>query len=305
MKRSFLLLLLVLAFFATTTSGQNSRPPWIMGEVPSWTVGELPRLDIPGNYLKVEFAQDVDPDIAESKGENLIVSYLLSKAGVKLTSSKSLNVIEETRSTSVNGQSQSQSNLTRRGQKNVTVDGQSFGRYCLLDKYIQYKNGRYYFAGLYLVAEKNMSLASVPPITYGLDRGAWRSLIVPGWAQFYQGRTGAGVAFLGTEAALIGTTILFQHKVNIDLQRMNEATSIEVKEAYKQRYDKMSMYRNIAAGACVAWYAFNAIDAYTSKKGKLYYTIAYGSRSYSFAPSPIVIPQTGDVGFGLAFNMEF
>lgn len=197
------------------------------------------------------------------------------------------------------------STVNERYTSEVNVNGKAFGRYCLLDKYVQYKGGRYYFAGLYLIAEKNMTLASVPPITYDMDRGAWRSLIIPGWAQFYQGRTGAGIAFLGTEAALIGTTVFFQTKVNHNLQLINGATSIEVKQAYKQRYDQMSLYRNISAGACVAWYAFNAIDAFTSKKGKLYYTTAYGSRTFSFAPTPITLPTEDGVGIGLTCNVKF
>ena len=309
MKRSVVFLLFFSCVCSFIVCGQSrsvsSRPPWIAGEAPSWTTGELPRIDLQGNYLRVTFAQDVDPEIAESKGEDMIVSYLLTKAGVKIQSSRYLVVNEESNTANNNGRRRSQSNITRNAEKRVTVDGQTFGRYCLLDKYVQYKGGRYYFAGLYLVADKDMSLASVPPITYGMDRGAWRSLIVPGWGQFYQGRTGAGVAFLGVEAALVGTTMFFQNKVNINKQRINEATSIDVKQAYKQRYDSMSMYRNIAAGASLAWYAFNAVDAFTSKKGKLYYTVAYGNGFLSFSPAPVLIPDTGDMGVGLAFNYRF
>lgn len=309
MKRFILQLTLLLAFPFFTAYGQShavsSRPPWIMGEAPSWTVGELPKIDLQGNYLKVVFSQDVDPEIAESKGEQSIATYLLSKAGVHLQSQKEITVIEDTKTTSKNGNVRSQSNLSRRAAKQVTANGKTFGRYCLLDKYVQYKSGRYYFAGLYLVADKDMSLASVPPITYGMDRGAWRSLVLPGWGQFYQGRTGAGVAFLATEAALVGTTAFFQSKVSINAQRINEATSIDVKKAYKQRYDSMLMWRNIAAGASVAWYAYNAIDAFTSKKGKLYYTVAYGNGLLSFAPSPVIIPETGDAGLGISLCYSF
>lgn len=309
MKRFEVLLYAFLSVSNCIVFGQSksasSRPPWIMGEAPSWTTGELPRIDLQGNYLRVEFAQDVDPEIAESKGENMIVSYLLTKAGVRVQSQKNHTVIEESAATTNSSRSRSRSNLTRRAEKRVTVDGQTFGRYCLLDKYVQYKGGRYYFAGLYLVADKDMSLASVPPITYGIDRGAWRSLVIPGWGQFYQGRTGAGVAFLGVQAALLGTTVFFQNKVNINKQRIDEATSIDVKKAYKQRYDSMAMYRNLAAGASLAWYAYNAVDAFTSKKGKLYYTVAYGNGFLSFSPAPVLNPETGDLGVGLAFNYRF
>ena len=301
----FVLLTAVTILAAGQSRNVSSRPPWVMGEAPSWTVGELPVIDLQGNYLKVQFTQDADPEVAESKGEDMIVSYLVSKTGVSISSAKDLKVVEDSRSTSNNGRIRSQSNLTRKAGKTVIANGKTFGRYCLLDKYVQYKGGRYYFAGLYLVAEKDMSLASVPPITYGMDRGAWRSLIVPGWGQFYQGRTGAGIAFLATEAALVGTTVFFQSKVNINAQRINEATSIDIKQAYKERYDSARMWRNISAGASIAWYAYNAIDAFTSKKGRLYYTVAYGNGYLSLAPAPVMIPETGDAGFGIACNITF
>jgi hypothetical protein len=307
MKRT--LLFALTWFFPIFALGQShavsSRPPWIMGEAPSWTVGELPQINLQGNLLRVVFSQSNSPEAAEKDGDSQIVSFLLSRAGVSISSKEKYTIEEENTSTSKNGRIKTNGVSNDHYSSKIVVNGQTFGRYCLLDKYVQYKGGRYYFAGLYLVADKDMSLASVPPITYGMDRGAWRSLIVPGWGQFYQGRTGAGIAFLGVEAALVGTTVFFQNKVNINKQRIDEATSIDVKQAYKQRYDSMSMYRNIAAGASLAWYAFNAVDAFTSKKGRLYYTVAYGNGFISFSPAPVLIPETGDTGVGLAFNYRF
>ena len=255
--------------------------------------------------MRVAFTQNVTPESAEKDGEAQIISYLLSRAGVTISNTDTYIIEEENTSTSKNGRIKSSGKSYDKSSSKIVVNGKTFGRYCLLDKYVQYKGGRYYFAGLYLVAEKDMSLASVPPITYGMDRGAWRSLIVPGWGQFYQGRTGAGIAFLATEAALVGTTVFFQSKVNINAQRINEATSIDIKQAYKERYDSARMWRNISAGASIAWYAYNAIDAFTSKKGRLYYTVAYGNGYLSLAPAPVMIPETGDAGFGIACNITF
>lgn len=307
MKRIIITCFLLFVSFLLFSQSKNvsSRPPWIMGEAPSWSVGELPRIDLRGNVLHVVFTQDANPETAQKKGETEIISYLLSRAGYTLDSHDTLKLDHQSQSISDGKRTKTKSSVTERYASEVIVNGKAFGRYCLLDKYVQYKGGRYYFAGLYLVADKDMSLASVPPITYGMDRGAWRSLVVPGWGQFYQGRSGAGVAFLGVEAVLLGTTVFFQNKVNINKQRIDEATSIDVKKAYKQRYDSMSMYRNIAAGASLAWYAYNAVDAFTSKKGKLYYTVAYGNGFMTFSPAPVLIPDTGDMGVGLAFNYRF
>lgn len=300
-----IIFIIIVALQTVILSAQSSRPPWIMGEPPSWSAGQLPRIDLQGNVLRVVFTQDANPDTAQQKADNEIASYLIRRAGAHISSTDEISTVHESSTTSKGSRVKTTSSVNERYTNKIVVKGETFGRYCLLDKYVEYKNGRYYFGGLYLVAEKNMSLASVPPITYAMDRGAWRSCVMPGWAQFYTGRTGAGIVFLGTEAALVGTTIFFQNKVNINAQRINAASSIDVKEAYKQRYDNMVLYRNISAAASAAWYAYNVVDAFTSKKGKLQYTVAYGQNQFSLAPSPVLVPETGDMGMALALNIKF
>lgn len=282
-----------------------SRPPWIAGEAPSWNVGELPKIDLQGNILRVEFTQDANPETAEKKAEQAIAHYLLKRAGVYLTSEDNLALNHDSETVSTGRRSKERSVVKEQYKTQVTVNGKVYGRYSLIDKYTQYKGGRYYFAGLFLVAENDMTLTSIPPITYGMDRGAWRSLIFPGWAQLYTGRTGAGIGFMAVQAGFVASTIYLHSRADYSLQRMNESIGIKAKQAYKKEYDEMTTYRNISAGLCVAWYAFNVLDAFTSKQGKLYYTVAYGQSSFSFAPTPMIVPTSGNMGFGLACSINF
>lgn len=302
---------LLLIFFCgiiETTEAQSretsSRPPWIAGEAPSWNIGELPRIDLQGNILRVEFTQDVNPETAEKKAEQAIAQYLLKRAGVYLTSEDNLTLNHDSETISKGNRSRENSKVKEQYQSKVVVNGKVYGRYSLIDKYTQYKSGRYYFAGLFLVAEQDKTLAYIPPITYGMDRGAWRSLIIPGWAQLYTGRSGAGIGFMAVQAGLIASTIYLHSRADYSLQRMKEAMGINTKQIYKKDYDQMITYRNVSTGACIAWYAFNVLDAFTSKRGKLYYTVAFGQSSFSLAPIPTVDPVGGYMGLGLACSIK-
>lgn len=305
----YLLVIFLITMGANVVMAQSrktvSRPPWIAGEAPSWTVGELPRIDLQGNMLRVEFAQDANPEMAEKKAEEAVARYLLKRAGVDISAEDVLTLSHDSEIITRGSKSKMSAVVKEQYKSQVIVNGTVYGRYSLLDRYTQYKGGRYYFAGLFLVAEQGMSLASVPPITYGVDRGAWRSLLIPGWAQLYTGRTGAGIGYMAVQAGLIASTIYLHSRADYSWQRMNESRGIQTKQIYKKDYDQMIAYRNISAGVCVAWYALNAVDAFTSKRGKLYYTVAYGQAQLALAPTPIVSPASGELGFGLACNIKF
>lgn len=283
----------------------SNRPPWISGEVPSWTVGELPHVDLEGNILRVEFTQDADPETAEKKAEQAVAHYILKKAGVYLSSDEDLTLIHENETRHKGNKTKDYGSVREQYKSQVKVNGKVYGRYTLIDKYTQYKGGRYYFAGLFLVAEQDMTLAALPPITYSMDRGAWRSMVIPGWAQLYTGRTMAGIGYMTVQAGLIASSIYFHNRADYSLLRMNEAHGIRTKQIYKKDHDEMLLYRNISIGACAAWYALNVIDAFTSKRGKLYYTVAYGQSTLAIAPTPMIAPESGALGFGLACNINF
>ena len=122
-------------------------------------------------------------------------------------------------------------------------------------------------------------------------------MIIPGWSQMYTGRTTMGITFLTVEAGLIGGAFYTNYLADYYKKRQNEAYSISIKKDYKKKYDQMVSYRNIAAGAAAAWYVWNVIDAFTQKRGKLYYTRAYGQSQISVVPVALDENKLPTLGF--------
>ncbi len=292
----------ILSCFAQSKSKSN-QPPWVVGNPSSWAVGEYPRIDLQGNTLRVEFKRARTPEDAEVLAEESIAAYFTKRYGLEFNSTGLYNRKTTSHSSIARGRKKEYIDRNKRHERTIKFNGKVYGRFMLLDKYVEYSGGSWYFAGLYLVADQGMSLANIPPITYGVDRGAWRSCILPGWAQLYTGRTMAGITFMGVEAGLIGSAIYLNGLKSYNTQRMNEAYGISTKLAFKKKADKYTLYRNIALGTALAWYAYNIIDAFTSKSGKLYYTTAYGQ--YEFSLAPVAIPEIQEYAMGVSCRINF
>jgi len=272
--------------FSQSRSKAN-QPPWVIGSPSSWQVGELPHINLQGNLLKVYFSEGSTREAARTNAEKQLVQNITTQSGAVIARK---DKFQDTYTES-------------RNEKNITINGKTIARYTALDEYYEYANGMWHSAVLYLLAENDNTLAYVPPITYGIDRGAWRSIIIPGWSQLYTGRTGAGITFLVGQAGLIGGTLYINHLADYYKKRQNEAYSFNVKQDYKKRYDQTITYRNVALGASAAWYLWNVIDAFSSKRGKLYYTRAYGNSQFSVIP--IATDENKLPTLGITCNFNF
>lgn len=278
--------------------GSSNRPPWLTGKPSAWMAGELPNIQVPGNYLDIGKGAAKTREAARKEAIHAFVQNLITKASANISTT-------ETRHETVQRQltdGKMQERIDVNSQQDVTIDGKTVARYVLLDEYYEYANGRWHCAGLFLVAAEGMSLANVPPITYGVDHGAWRSLLLPGWAQLFQRRTAAGIGYMAVQAGLIGSTIYLNNLASYYRKRQNEAFNINVKQDYKKRFDQTNMMRNISAGVCAAWYVLNVIDAFTSQRGKLYYTTSYRSTQFSFAPTVVGLNTTPTLGLSCSLH---
>lgn len=282
---AILIVFFSLLFHSTPLLSQSKQetnlPPWITGNIPSWKQGELPPFHVGFNRMVVIFSEDKLPEVAAQKAERQLVSSIAKKKGVNISTTEQINTTDSRVTILKDNKVRESGTAETKYTSNIIIDGKSFAKFSLLDKHIQYKSGIYYFAALYLVADEGYELVNMPPVTYSMDKGAWRSLIIPGWAQFYTGQTGKGLAMIIGEAGFIGATIYTHGRMNYHKNRMYEANSIEIKQFYKKQYDNFYLYRNIAGGAALGWYLFNVIDAFTSKKGKLKYNITYHEISLS------------------------
>lgn len=123
---------------------------------------------------------------------------------------------------------------------------------------------------------------------YGIH-GMWRSMIVPGWGQFYKGSKAKGGMFLGGTAALAGTTVYFQSRITNCRNLAAQTNNPEHLRIYSRRISNFSTARNVCIGATAALYVWNLVDAVVApgarrivvKPAVMNTSNYYGSNPYS------------------------
>lgn len=297
-----IILLLCIGFLALSAASQSrshaNRPPWIVSKASSWQVGRLPDLNLRHNVLRVSFSVHKNREQAKENAKADFLREVLSHAGVDAKADSRLTNIRELDKTE-NG---SQERRVEQLWSEVTVEGKTFARYTILDEYYEYHRGMWHYAALFQLADNGKPIEPVEPIAYGVKKGAWRSIFIPGAAQFYQRRPLAGFKMLAMQGLLVGGTIQLNSWTQYYDRRMNEAFSIEVKQDYKKRKEQMQAYTAVALGASVAWYFYNLLDAYNSSKGKSYYLKQGRRTQLSLQPTVLPDPHTPSLGVACTFN---
>lgn len=245
----------------------KAKPPWIGGNMP---------YNVKGTF-KVINVESYSLDTARKHAKEEIITHLLAKAGVTVSTGAVLISDYELR-----GTSQSTGSIKYREETHIE-SGKVKLVFAEVDRYYKKVGGKYKLWVLYVIPETKKSISHLPVMAYKLDNGAWRSIIVPGWGQFYQKRYGAGVAFLGGEVALLSSGFYFRSKYSSNNTKSKEAASVSMKQEYRNRANKYKTYSIITFGAAAGWYIYNLVDAFTSSKGKLEYN--YGKMNLAFYPS--------------------
>lgn len=96
---------------------------------------------------------------------------------------------------------------------------------------------------------------------YGFSTAGWRSLIIPGWGQFYKKQYVKGAAFLGVELVAAASAAYFQSRYNYNIKHSLETPILDLQIEYTNRAQKQTLYRNISLGACAAIWVLNVLDA--------------------------------------------
>lgn len=91
--------------------------------------------------------------------------------------------------------------------------------------------------------------------------GLWRSMIVPGWGQFYKGSKAKGAMFLGGTAALAGGMVYCQSRITNSRNLAAQTYNPEHLRIYSRRISNLSTARNVCIGAAAALYVWNLVDA--------------------------------------------
>lgn len=258
------------------------------GKLP-WVKNNMPKLQ--GVTSKYQTVFTVSPKLNDAfkKNENRLISTVSAKRGQHFSSEqliKSNKKYQLNQTTNNGNTTYSRTDIISKDiARTIKVKGTDFRMsYIPIDQYYEYKNGSYHLWVLYLVAEDEASLGEVPSLVYKLDKGAWRSVIFPGWAQLYQGRTAKGLLLIVGEGALVSAGLYFNNEYTTNNKHFQEATSAKTKQYYRDRANKNQTYSYVAFGAAAAWYVYNIVDAFTSKKGK----ISYDYKRMQFALYPTV-----------------
>ncbi len=90
---------------------------------------------------------------------------------------------------------------------------------------------------------------------------ALRSMVVPGWGQFYKGQPRRAGLYAGLFGITVGGALLFHFKMNAAHDRYEDAASAAEAERLYEPYNRFYQRRNgLAQGAVIVW-AASYIDA--------------------------------------------
>jgi len=260
MKRIIVLLYFEMCGLLIVFGQTNERLPWVNGTFPKIQNGF---------EYRVAFGDAPTLDEAQKIARSNFLANISSQAGVEITSDVILNASNKTKinnnTTNMNEAIDFQKTTVIKG-KNVNI------AFIQVSDYHEYKNGRCQLWELYEVSTNSENFKPyIPEITdqYGLN-AAWRSAIIPGWGQFYKGKTGKGIFFLSTEVVAISGAVYFEMLRSDNMRKSEETTNMSIIKEYRNRADDWALYRNVAIGAAAGIYVWNVLDAYLAK-GKIHY----------------------------------
>ena len=156
------------------------------------------------------------------------------------------------------------------------------------------KDGSYVSYGLYQVGQGGNIKVSFVDFAHCYKMNSnlnslWRSAIIPGWGQMYKGQHVKGIAFLGSEAALIGTALYFQNSYQDNITKSKETTRIDIQKAFRDKANTDASVRNVALIGAAVVYIWNLVDAVSNNSGArnsgISSNLLINTDSYSYCPS--------------------
>jgi hypothetical protein len=242
-------------------SSHSGRLPWVEGSFPAKKTGEFEYMIARGEGKLLINAR-----------ENAFDSFLTdlgNNAGVTVDS-RTISEIKSNMNYSGNG---STYEGAQHFMSTINIERGNFkASFSKVGEYYEYENGVYHLWELYEVSPRGNSFKPIiPEYTdhYGLSAG-WKSALLPGWGQFYKGKTVKGAVFLSAEILAVSGLVYSEMRRSDNIRLSQETTSISIIKEYRDRADTWALRRNIAIGATAGIYVWNVLDAALSK-GKMRY----------------------------------
>lgn len=155
------------------------------------------------------------------------------------------------------------------------------------------RSGNYYLTKLYAKSEldkaplfDNVELTS----RYGA-RGLWRSVIIPGWGQFYKGSYLKGGLILGGCAALAAGIVFTENQRSDYARKITRTHNQGLINSYSTKRDHFATARNICIGAAAALYVYNLIDAIAAPGARRIIVKRRKSKGVNYSFAPVVMPD--------------
>jgi len=277
--------LITLFLFTNFIFSQKSNLP---GKLP-WINGNLPANSINYNY-KVVIGEGLDLITAQNEAVKELINNLASEKGVRVSS----ETIMETQTIENNNQQTFSADYKRNTKINQDGFEVTFTR---VDEYFEYdKNlANYKVWRLYVIGQSSSNIPKINySTTYGMSDAGFRSLLVPGWGQFYKKKNTKGLLFLVGAAGSVGGFLYANNQHSYNINRSLETNDIALKKQFVEKAGDFTTMKNLTLGAAAALWVWNVIDA-TSTEGATKYA----------QNKPIKLNIVSDKNSSLALNFKY
>lgn len=241
--------ILTLAFIVVSTlslDAQRRNNNYDVNTALPWVAGRLP-LDSDAVRYKVAYGEGTTYQQAREDATASLITELGWEHGITVTS-KTIDEVNHTINNDDSNFSQNRSTTTTIEQDGYTASITKVDEYSELDKStphsVKYKVWQLYAIDCLWASQINLKYST----KYGFGTAGWRSLIIPGWGQFYKKQYAKGSVFLGVELAGIASIMYFQNRYNYNIKQSLETPILDLQIEYTNRAHKQQLYRNISIG---------------------------------------------------------
>lgn len=250
---------LLIIVSALSLNAQRSNNNYDENKALPWVTGRMPYNSDKVRY-KIAYGEGATYLQAREDATASLISELGWERGITVTS-KTIDEIKQTINNEDSNFSQNRNMTTVIEQDGYNVSITKIDEYSevyeSLSQTTKYKVWQLYAIDCPLATQISLKYST----KYGFSTAGWRSLIIPGWGQFYKKHYTKGTMFLGVELIGIASIIYFQNRYNYNIKQSSETPILDLQIDYTNRAHKQQLYRNISIGACAAVWLLNVLDA--------------------------------------------
>lgn len=253
-------LFFLLAIISTQSLyAQRRKVNYDVNKALPWVTGEFPRNSNLIRY-KVAYGEGGTYKQAREEATAFLIMELSWEYGITVTS-KTVDEIKHSIKNEESNFSQNRNTTTVIEHDGYTATVTKIDEYSELDRNstgtIKYKVWQLYTIDCPWANEITLNYST----NYSFQNAGWRSLLAPGWGQFYKKQYLKGSLFLGIEALGIASTMYFQNRYEYNLKQESQTHILDLQKEYSNRAHKCILYRNISIGTCIAIWVWNVFDA--------------------------------------------